>query len=133
MAKIVKVILFLLFTVAFSSAVHDFSADKAEQLVYVIAPDTATQTSRVSQSEQSYLPEAELVGAGAPTHQLTLSRIQRVHVIQYSLSLRALVQGMANREAALAQHQGRIYDTTTSYYCHPASQYYVFALRRIII
>lgn len=133
MAKFLKVILFLLFTVASYSVVNDFSAAKAEQQAYAVPSDESIQGSMVSQSEVSFLPEAELAGGYAQPHQVTMSRMQRAQTIPYSLSLRALVQSMVTREAALVQHQERIYDTTTSYYCHPASQYYVFALRRIII
>lgn len=133
MAKFLKVILFLLFTVAFYGVVNDFSASKVEQEDFVLAVDEATQGSIVSQAEWRYLPEAELLGGSVPTHQITTSRLLRIHMIQYSLSLKELAQSLVSREAALSQHQGRIYTTTTSYYCHPASQYYVFALRRIII
>ena len=37
----------------------------------------------------------------------------------------------ADYENSLSQHLGKIYNTT--YYCQPSSEYYVFALRRIII
>lgn len=133
MAQFVKVILLLLFTVAFYSVVNDFSAAKVEQQSHAAVLDRETKGSVVSKAEVPHLPEVELIGGGAPMHQLTMSRVQRVSVIEYSLSLKGLVQSLANREAALSQHLRRIYDTTTSYYCHPASQYYVFALRRIII
>ena len=36
-------------------------------------------------------------------------------------------------DAVLSQHWGKLYETTTSYCCHPVSEYYVFALRRIIV
>ena len=44
-----------------------------------------------------------------------------------------IAQRLADRDAVLSQHWGKLYETTTSYCCHPVSEYYVFALRRIIV
>lgn len=133
MRHFVKVILLLLFSIAFYSIVNDFSATRAEEDVHAVAAMSGDQGNIVASTHSVFLPEAELVGGGSPTHQVMMSRMQRVNVIEYSLSLKEVLRNLANREASLSQHQGRIYDTTTSYYCHPSSQYYVFALRRIII
>lgn len=137
MAKFVKVILSLLFVVAFNGAVNDFSvveqAERQIDAICVMTLDQTTSGSVIGVDEPPYLPEAELLNNCALTYQITMSRIQRVNVAEYVLSLKGLVQTLANRVAALSQHFGRIYDTTTSYYCHPSSNYYVFALRRIII
>lgn len=133
MRKFVKVILFLLFSIAFNSMINDSSAARAEQDIHAVAAMNGDQGSIVATTHSTFLPEAELAGGCSPTNQVTMSRMQRVHAIEYSLSLKGVIRNLANREASLSQHQGRIYDTTTSYYCHPSSQYYVFALRRIII
>lgn len=131
MDKFIKVILFLLFAVAFHGVANDFFAEKSVKtpehvLMYKV------DTQQVSTAQLPYLPEGELSSA-AQSHQIATSRIQRINLLEYSISLKALAQQLQQREAALAQHWGRIYDTTTSFYCHPASEYYVFALRRIII
>lgn len=133
MAKFVKLILLLLFSVAFYSIVNDFSAAKVEQDSYAVTAMSGEQGNFVASAHSPFLPEAELVGGGSLTHQVTMSRIQRVNVIEYSLSMKGVLRNLANCEASLSRHQGRIYDTTTSYYCHPSSEYYVFALRRILI
>ena len=56
-----------------------------------------------------------------------------VQIGEYFSSLRNVLQCCADRDNSLSQHWGRIYNTTTSYYCQPASEYYVFTLRHIII
>lgn len=134
MAKFVKVILLLLFSVAFYSMANDFSTAKVEQDTHVVTVmDSGGQENLIACSQLPYLPEAELVNCCSLMHQVNMSRVQRVNVIEYSISLKGVLQSLACREASLSQHWGRIYDTTTSYNCHPSSQYYVFALRRIII
>ena len=63
-----------------------------------------------------------------PEHAVTY-----VQIGEYFSSLRNVLQCCADRDNSLSQHWGRIYNTTTSYYCQPASEYYVFTLRHIII
>lgn len=133
MAKFVKLILLLLFSIAFYSIVNDFSAAKVEEDVHAVAAMSGRQGSVIASAQTPFLPEAELAGGHSLIHQITMSRVQRINVIEYSLSMKGVLRNLANCEASLSQHRGRIYDTTTSYYCHPSSQYYVFALRRILI
>ena len=109
MAKFIKVILLLLFAVALHGVANNFFAEKPVE-TQEHAQVYKVDSQQVSTAQLPYLPEGEL-----------------------STSLRALAQQLQQRDAALAQHWGRIYDTTTSFSCHPASEYYVFALRRIII
>lgn len=131
MAKFVKVILFLLFAVAFHSVVaNNFFAEKPVKMQECAFVHTI-DSQKVTSAQLPYLPEGELSNA-AQSHQIATSRIQRISLLEYSISLRTLAQKSLLREAALVQHWGRIYDTTTSC-CRPASEYYVFALRRIII
>lgn len=130
MAEFIKAILFLLFAVIIhrgDSIFTDKPVDKQEhEFVY------ALDMQKVSTAKLPLLPDAELSNC-VQTHCISTSRIQRTHLLEYSISLKALAQIQLLREAALAHHQGRIYDSTTSYYGHPASKYYVFALRRILI
>lgn len=135
MARLLTLVLFLLFAVGFFGVANgSVAAGQAEESVHASMFAGGTyEKGFVSSSKLPYLSEAELAGGCTPLHQITWSRVQRTHVLEYSLSLKALVHRLASREAALSHHWGRIYDTTTSYHCHPASQYYVFALRRILI
>ena len=131
MAKFVKVILFLLLTVAFHSIAGNVSTEKMVDkqgcdITYAMEPQ-----GQINAPESPYLPVAELTNL--QSHQISVTRIQRVQIGEYFSSLRNVLQCCADRDNSLSQHWGRIYNTTTSYYCQPASEYYVFTLRHIII
>lgn len=131
MAKFVKVILFLLLTVAFHSIASNVSTEKTVDkqecdITYIIG-----QHGEICTPGLPGKPVAEL--NYLQSHQISVSRIQRVQLGEYFFSLKNVLQCCADRESSLSQHWGRIYDTTTSYYCQPSSAYYVYTLRRIII
>lgn len=132
MAKFVKIVFLMLFAVAFYTAANSSFVDSSTKQGSSMLSLNTVQA-KVSAAQRPYFPEAELASNALQTYQVMMSRIQRVNVLEYTLSLKNLIQQLASRIAALAHHSGRIYDTTTSYYCHPASEYYVFALRHIII
>lgn len=133
MAKIVKVILFLLFAVTLHCVASNFFTEIPVESQGHDSTYCNTECSqKVTSAQLPYLPEGELSNA-TQSHQIITSRIQRINLLEYSISLKALALKLSLREAALVQHRGRIYDTTTSYYCHRSSEYYVFTLRRIII
>ena len=132
MAKFVKIILFLLLAMTIHCVADNLFTDKP------VKGETTThiknvKSSEISKPEFPFLPEGELASAAQNYQGATSNRVLRTSMKEYSLTLRMLVQKILLREAALAQHWGRIYDTTVSYCCCPASEYYVFALRRIII
>ena len=120
MAKFVKVILFLLLAVALHGVAGNVFTEKQ------VKPQ-----GQINAPESPYLPVAELTNL--QSHQISVTRIQRVQIGEYFSSLRNVLQCCADRDNSLSQHWGRIYNTTTSYYCQPASEYYVFTLRHIII
>lgn len=131
MAKCVKVILFLLLTVALHGIASNVFTEKVEQKEYTAVLPVERQA-ELGVPEFPYLPVAELI-SNSSFHQITTTRVQRVQTGEYFFSLKSVLQNYASRENSLSQHWGRIYNTTTSYYCQPASEYYVFALRHIII
>ena len=131
MAKFVKVILFLLLTVAFHGVTTNvFTTKEVKQYGYV---DTYAlkQQGQISAPELPLTPVAELINL--QSHPVPVTRIQRVQLGEYFVSLKCALQCWANRYNSLSQHWRRIYSTTTSYYCQPSSEYYVFALRHILI
>lgn len=131
MAKFVKVILFLLFAVTLHCVASDlFTEIPVEGQEHDFTYTAYSQ--KVTSAQLPYFPEGELSSA-VQSHQIMTSRIQRINLLEYSMSLKALALKLSSREAVLVQHRGRLYGTTTSYYCHPSSEYYVFTLRRIII
>ncbi|MEY8686310.1 hypothetical protein AB9N12_09255 [Bacteroides sp. AN502(2024)] len=131
MTKFVKVILLLLLTVAFHSIIGYVSTPKVVDKQDHVITYAIGQQGEISVPGLPAKPVAEL--NNLPSHQISVIRIQRVLLEEYFLSLKNVLQCCADRENALSQHWGRIYDTTTSYYCQPSSEYYVYALRRIII
>lgn len=132
MAKFIKVILFLLLAVALHGiASNVFTEQKVEVQEHTVAYPLAQQD-KVGVPEFPYLPIAELT-TNLQSHQVSMTRMQRVQAAEYFFSLKNMLQIRADREASLSQHKGRIYTTTTSYYCQPSSEYYVFTLRHIII
>ena len=66
-----------------------------------------------------YLPVAELASNNGHVQLLTMSRIQRSYITQ--------------REAVLSLHREKLFDATAYYRCQPVCEYYIFALRRILI
>ena len=49
------------------------------------------------------------------------------------LFLKGWVDKIAQREAVLSLHREKLFDATAYYRCQPVCEYYIFALRRILI
>ena len=135
MMKFIKVILCLLFAVVLYAAASEISAKEyADADAYATLPvQNKELQATITAVKFPYSPDAELAGAGMTAYQISLSRIQRINMLDYVFSVKSISQKLADRDAVLSQHQCRLYDSTTSYCCHPASEYYVFALRHIIV
>ena len=131
MAKFVKSILLLLFAVALYGVANNSFTEKSVEDVSLIALAPEHQDS-VSTPQLPCWPVTAFTSE-LQTHRVATDRVQRVQLGEYFSSLRNMLQDLAERDASLSRHQGRIYATTTSCYCHPSSEYYVFTLRRIII
>lgn len=80
-----------------------------------------------------YLPEAELAGFSGQSQLLTFLRIQRSSATDCIFSLKDWVNMLSKREAVLTLHREKLYDATAYYRCNPVCEYYIFALRRILI
>lgn len=132
MAKFVKTILFLLFAVTLYVVMGNFFIKNEVKAYTVAIKEEIQEYENIGIPQSPCWPEAE-IATGLQSQQVSMSRIQRMHMMEYSLSLKNIMQCVADRDASLFQHQGRIYSTTTSCYCNPVSNYYVFALRHIII
>ena len=129
--KFVKVILFLLLTVTLHGVAGNVFTGKAvEQGKYAVTY-SMSQHEQISEPEFPCSPVAEL--NNLQSYQTSVTRVQRVQLGEYFSTLKNLLQCCADYENSLSQHLGKIYNTTISYYCQPSSEYYVFALRRIII
>ena len=131
MARFVKAILFLLLVVIFHGITGNVSAGEPVEEEVNSITYSIDQCGQINTPELPCSPVAELTNL--QSHQLSVTRIQRVQLGEYFTTLRNLLQCCANRDNSLSHHLGRIYDTTTFYSCQPSSEYYVFTLRHIII
>ena len=135
MARFVKAILFLLLVVTFHGIIGNVSigepVEQTENSITYSIEHCEQKCGQINTPEFPCSPVAELTNL--QSHQLSVTRIQRVQLGEYFTTLRNLLQCCANRANSLSHHLGRIYDTTTFYYCQPSSEYYVFTLRHIII
>lgn len=131
MAKFIKVILFLLLTVTLHGIAGNVFTEKSVEQIENAITYSVNEHGQISTPEYPYFPVAELTNL--QSHPISVTRIQRVQLGEYFALLKNLLQSCAERDNSLSQHWGRIYDTTTSYYCQPSCEYYVFTLRHILI
>lgn len=132
MNRFTKIILFLLFAFLLNGVSnHCFAVQYANGAPYALISE-GEQQDNISKPKAPHWPEAEIV-SGLQFHHITMTRVQRVQLGQYFLSLKSWILDLADRKSSLSQHQRHLYKTTFSYFCYPVSEYYVFALRRIII
>jgi len=80
-----------------------------------------------------YLPDAELGSIGFYIQHNAHSRTSRTHFSGSAYSLRDIALLMAEREAMLIKHWQKVHDDYLFSITHPVSEYYIFALRHIII
>ena len=78
-------------------------------------------------------PHQEEASNNGHVQLLTMSRIQRSYITEYIFSLKDWVDKIAQREAVLSLHREKLFDATAYYRCQPVCEYYIFALRRILI
>lgn len=144
MVKFLKVILFLILATAFCGSVSDaFTVQTVDETTIPAQTDLGEegdiqrndvrQGSYIPAPKLPYLSDAELASSVGTTQLLTFSRVQRSYTTEYILSLKDMIERLAHRDGALSRHRSKLFDTSTSYRCHPACEYYVFTLRRIII
>ncbi len=95
--------------------------------------DFMLNTGNIGYPSAPVWPFAEVVGSGTQCTQAASLRIQRIINIEHLTILRSSVLKLAERMATLSQHKEHLFETTTSHFCSPANEHYVFALRRIII
>lgn len=141
MGKIIKLILILVLANAFWGSVSDaFTVSAVEHLVFANNSENADvqknvdrHGSYVSVPRLPFISDAENSNSGGATQLLTFARVQHFYTTENILSLKGTVELMATREGALSMHREKLFDTHAFYPCSPVSQYYVYALRHIII
>lgn len=90
------------------------------------------QGSIVSVPQYPYFPEAELAGSVTQPQLLTFLRVQRSMFTECAYSLKDRMDLLVQCIATLCLHSEKLHHTTY-YRCQPMCEYYVFALRRILI
>lgn len=145
MIKFLKLILFLLLITVFGDSLSDGTAARSVEekaLVYQEAATSgrevqvafvASSGSYVPASRLPYLSDAEIENPGGTILLLTFPRGQRSYITEFLLSLKDVLVRMARRDDALSSQRSKLFDGSAVCRCRPACEYYVFALRRIII
>ena len=133
MARVIKLILSLLLIAVLHVTVNNS----------LVEEDLYDDSSVVSFSSGKYLfdniqlphlPDAELGSIGFYVQYSAPSRTSRTYSNGSAFSLRDIALIMAEREAMLCKHWQKLYDRFLLFsITHPISEYYIFALRHIII
>ena len=145
MVKFLKLILFLLLSTVFGGSISDEPvAWAAEDNVFAYQETVieewgmrveviASSESYVSASQLPYMPDAEIENLGGAIQLLTFLRVQRSYTTEFLLSLKGVLIRMARHVGALSSQRLKLFDISTFGQLRPACEYYVFALRHIII
>jgi len=131
MAKFLKILFFILATFMSQSIGHSSLTSKLvdeEAKNYAVLGSDHHASFDVIHFHNSL--DAELLN-NISQHASNSSRVQRVQLIQYFFSLKSLLLYQADRVASLSKQLTHVFHVTTN--IHPPCEYYVFALRKIII
>lgn len=93
---------------------------------------SSTHQQKVKAPEFPYFPVADL-SCNLQTHQVSTTRVHRIQAGEYLFFFKNILLNYANKEASSLLNWSRISGTITSYYYNQTGEYYVFALRHIII
>lgn len=152
MANFLKAILFLVLAIVLGGSVSDaFTTEMVDKIVLTFCFDAGEDASLpdveeggamawsdiqrdcISAPQKPYFSDAEPVTASGHIQLLTFSHAQRLYTTEDTYSLKEMVEQLAFREGALSLHREKLFDTSAFYRYCPVCEYYVFALRRIII
>ncbi|WP_163174993.1 hypothetical protein [Bacteroides sp. 51] len=132
MARIIKSILFLLLVVVLHVSANDGMVK--ENLYEGGSIPCSSQQYSWDNIKLPYLPDGELGSIGFCTQQPISSRTNRTNFDGSAFSLRDMAQIMSEREGMLFCHWEKLYSKSLLFsITHPVSEYYVFALKHIII
>lgn len=130
MARVIRSILFLLLVVVLHVTASSHIAE--ETLCNAPVVLSSSQHS-VDHAQLPYFPDAELGNTSFYLQEVGSDRTSRIF-LGSAFSLRSIIQLMAEHEAMLFKHWQKQNDVSfLSSIVHPISEYYIFALRHIII
>lgn len=139
MAKYIKFIVLLVLTLALwqtagNTFIGSTSIDEEKSVdIQAVTTNHQQNDACFTTPQLPYLPDAELAGTSSHTQLLSFSRIQRATTTEYIFSLKDWVDKIAQYQAILSLHREKLFDATAYYRCHPVCEYYIFALRHILI
>lgn len=134
MAKYIKILaLFVVCMVALAGTTRYGVSDEQEKLGDVSAVSFQKEGQvYVGLPQFPFSPVAEIAD-GLQLQHISSCRLQRAQLGQYLLSLKSVVNILANIQASLSCHSKRDCSVNLAYSHQPPCEYYVFALRHIII
>lgn len=137
MAKFVKIIGILILVLALGQRMDEALGGDSLQSISCVLTEQMTSLQEEGECftmpQWPCLPDAELAGANSCSQLVTFSRMQRSAVMEYLCFLKERVGEIARYEAVRSQCQGKFYDALPCRICSPVCDYYIFALRRILI
>lgn len=132
MNRYLKIILFFLITfllpvgIHFSLATAEVRETESYDVVYSYCDDI-----HFAALSLPALPDGEL--SSVQTLPVHIARIQRVLSHEYVVALRQALLSFSDSTNLLSMHLCRICSSTVSHRCVPSCQYYIFALRQILV
>lgn len=131
MKRLVKIIVFFAFTwILYGMASEFFVEYQATDVTSLLKNEINSQS--FENSSLPVLPAAELGGMGVHLTHAGDSRVQRVNFNTYCTALRDITKNIANRQGLLTRQWQKLCQTSLSG-DKSSCEYYVFALRHIII
>lgn len=122
----------LLILVAYNWTNDTVPADRAAaQDVHALCHISDSPT--VDSRDIPFTADAELGSIGLNAYQYADSRSLRTSFNAHTLALKNVTRNISNRQAILSKHWEKFCDSSILSVSHPVSEYYVFALRHIII
>lgn len=132
MKKLLTIISFFILLFAFggmSKTVSPVDSEEIEALSQILDQHAYSD----ADDFHDYLAATEINIYSQSQQNVNVPRVKRAHALQVSDFLKSFIRNLSLRDSVLAQHTKRLYATITPYFCELGSDYYVFALRRIII
>lgn len=132
MERLLKYIMIVMLVSAAYNRANDVSAGIESEENTCSVPYTLAEPQAFSSHELPFLPEAELGGIGISACQNTDSRALRIIANLHQAALKSITRNISERQALLTKHWRKLCDYSVSS-SYPVCEYYIFALRHIII
>lgn len=134
MKQVIKHIMFLVLIVGLYTAVSSLPVKGNFSNESFLTLFATPQESSFDKNDLPYPVTAEFGSIGVQTYQLQIPRIQRTSFSRASFSLKDITQFLSERDTSLLAYYWKSYNPFVLLsIVYPTCEYYVFALRHIII